>query len=446
MKKITAFNLGAIALITPLIAFSQQISEIKTDGLAFNEGSSVKFEISFNGQGRCGLQFNFGDGSTSDFRVEDTSKPIVAIKTYPAKGAYKIEANGKTLIRGLNSFTPCKGNAKIEIAIGPNSGSPQKSDNSSGTVKATPPTNTNQISADSARALSIEVERKRAAEIFEQAETQAKKDALERAKVAAEENLKKEQAAAEQARLADTRAKEEQAKAKAAEQNLFKANADKGLAFAKDSGVKFTLYKKRDEIQAKDIFFAKSDQANNGAKASIEVFCERKEIFSRVTIVDATARLQRIGAGTLQGVAARARINGNPTTFNLPLEIDAYANAKYSNVFIYFLGRNVEDQVGKREEVCSVPNYEKLDSMQVEYGNYNFLKNFPKRLCPVPIGTKVYRDTSNYEAPKCENCKTEIDLLYEVILQIPTNKGDLLLKIPPFDASISQIIKSCKSS
>lgn len=118
MKKITVFNLGAIALITPLIAFSQQISEIKTDGLAFNEGSSVKFEISFNGQGRCGLQFNFGDGSTSDFRVEDTSKPIVAIKTYQAKGAYKIEANGKTLIRGLNSFTPCKGNAKIEIAVG----------------------------------------------------------------------------------------------------------------------------------------------------------------------------------------------------------------------------------------------------------------------------------------------------------------------------------------
>ena len=118
MKKIIAFNLGAIALIAPLVAFSQQISEIKTDGLTFNEGSSVKFEISFNGQGRCGLQFNFGDGSTSDFRVEDSSKPIVAIKTYPAKGAYKIEANGKTLIRGLKSLTPCKGNAKIEISVG----------------------------------------------------------------------------------------------------------------------------------------------------------------------------------------------------------------------------------------------------------------------------------------------------------------------------------------
>lgn len=118
MKKITAFNLGAIALIAPLIAFSQQISEIKTEGNSFNEGSSVKFEILFNGQGRCGLQFNFGDGSTSDFRVEDPSKPIVAIKSYPAKGAYKIEATGKALIRGLNSFTPCKGSAKIEIAVG----------------------------------------------------------------------------------------------------------------------------------------------------------------------------------------------------------------------------------------------------------------------------------------------------------------------------------------
>ena len=118
MKKIDKLKIGLVVLLAPLISFSQQINEIKTDGLAFNEGSSVKFEISFNGQGRCGLQFNFGDGSTSVFRVEDTSEPIVAIKSYPAKGTYKIEATGRTLIRGLNSLTPCKGNAKIEISVG----------------------------------------------------------------------------------------------------------------------------------------------------------------------------------------------------------------------------------------------------------------------------------------------------------------------------------------
>jgi hypothetical protein len=436
MKKITAFNLGAIALIAPLIAFSQQISEIKTDGLTFNEGSSVKFEISFNGQGRCGLQFNFGDGSTSDFRVEDSSKPIVAIKTYPAKGAYKIEANGKTLIRGLNSFTPCKGNAKIEIAVGQNSDGQQKTESSTSAIKGAPQNNTDQILADAARAISAEAERKKAAE-KEQAEAKAKWDA---------EAPERAKAAAEQARLADARAKEEQAKVRAAEQNLFKANADKGLAFAKDSNVKFNLFKKRDEIQAKDFYFAKSDQANNGAKASTEVFCEDKQIVARITVTDATARLEKIGALGLRGVAAKARINGNPTDFNILLETDAYANAKFSNVFKFSLGRNVEDHVGKREDVCSVRNYENLDSMQIEYGNYNFLKNFPKRLCPAPIGTKVYRVFGNYEAPNCENCKTEMDLLNEIVLQIPTNRGDLILKVPPFDSSISQIIKSCKSS
>lgn len=444
MKKITAFNLGAIALITPLIAFSQQISEIKTDGLTFNEGSSVKFEISFNGQGRCGLQFNFGDGSTSDFRVEDSSKPIVAIKTYPAKGAYKIEANGKTLIRGLNSFTPCKGSAKIEIAVGQNSDGPQKSDNSSATVKATPPTNTNQISVDSARALSIEVERKRAAEIFEQAETQAKKDALERAKVAAEENRKKEQAAAEQARLADARAKEEQAKAKAAEQNLFKVNAEKGMAFAKNSNVKFTLYKKRDEIQAKDFYFAKSDQASNGAKSAVEVFCENKAVVARITVTDGTPRLEKVGVLGLRGVAAKARFNGKPTDLNLLLEMDQSFNAKFSNVFKFSLGSNVDDQVGTKENVCTVRNTEQLDSMK--FSGFD-LKALPKKMCPTPIGERDYSyQERGYAAPNCENCRTEIDLVHEVILQIPTNKGDLILKVPPFDPSISQIIKSCKSS
>lgn len=73
MKKYDFFNVIAIALFTPLIAFSQQISEIKTEGISFNEGASVKFEIKFVEQGRCGLQLNFGDGSTTDLRIEDTS-------------------------------------------------------------------------------------------------------------------------------------------------------------------------------------------------------------------------------------------------------------------------------------------------------------------------------------------------------------------------------------
>ncbi len=179
---------------------------------------------------------------------------------------------------------------------------------------------------------------------------------------------------------------------------------------------------------------------------SVRQYCEKNDIVARIIITDASARLEKIGALGLRGVAAKARINGNPTELNILLETDAFANPKFSNVFKFTLGRNVDDHVGKREDVCSVPNFEKLDSMQVEYGNYNFLKNFPKRLCPAPIGTKVYRILGNYEAPKCENCKTEISLLNEIILQIPTNKGDLILKVPPFDPSISQIIKSCKSN
>jgi hypothetical protein len=373
--------------ILPLLisgaVYGQQISEIKTDGLTFNEGSSVKFEISFNGQGRCGLQFNFGDGSTSDFRVEDSSKPIVAIKTYPAKGAYKIEANGKTLIRGLNSFTPCKGNAKIEIAVGPNSDSPQKAESLTSAVKGASQNNSDQIMADAARAVAAETERKKVAE-KEQAESQARWEAQ------AQERAKD---TAERVRLAEIKSKEEQATAKAAQQNILKVNTEKGLAFAKDSGVKFNLFKKRDEIEAKDFFFAKLEQNSSGAKMATEIFCEgdalkSKEIVARITLTDATTRLEKVGAIGLRGINTKARINGKPTEFNLFLETDDYGNAKFSNVFKLWLGKNIEDQITRKDH----------------------------------------------------------GLLYEFILQIPTNKGDLLLKIPPFDASISQIIKSCKSS
>jgi hypothetical protein len=108
----------AYALCFSINVFSQQISEIKTEGKSFVEGNTVKFEINFSGQGRCGAQINFGDGSTSDIRVEDSTKPTVITKSYPAKGSYKIEANGKALIRGLNSFVPCKGGAVTQIAVG----------------------------------------------------------------------------------------------------------------------------------------------------------------------------------------------------------------------------------------------------------------------------------------------------------------------------------------
>jgi hypothetical protein len=108
----------AYALCFSINVFSQQISEIKTEGKSFVEGNTVKFEINFSGQGRCGAQINFGDGSSSDIRVEDSTKPTIVTKSYPAKGSYKIEANGKALIRGLNSFVPCKGGAVTEIAIG----------------------------------------------------------------------------------------------------------------------------------------------------------------------------------------------------------------------------------------------------------------------------------------------------------------------------------------
>lgn len=114
MKKI---SVSMIALLSASV-FAQQIQEIKADNKAINEGDLVRLEIALTGQGRCGIQVNFGDGSTNDLRVEDASKSVFVSKNYSVKGTYKVEATGKTLIRGLNSFIPCKGAQQIEISVG----------------------------------------------------------------------------------------------------------------------------------------------------------------------------------------------------------------------------------------------------------------------------------------------------------------------------------------
>jgi hypothetical protein len=376
--------LSILPLLISGVVYGQQISEIKTDGLAFNEGSSVKFEISFNGQGRCGLQFNFGDGSTSDFRVEDSSKPIVAIKTYPAKGAYKIEANGKTLIRGLNSFTPCKGNAKIEIAIGQNSDGQQKAESPIGTAKATAQTNSNQIVADSARASAVEAERQKAAEIYAQAEAQAKKDSIERAKVAAEENLKKEQALAQAA-----------AKAK---QDIDRASAEinsKGNEFAKETGNIWKLFEKKDPLSGKTILFARAESTiASSSKGVAEIYCSElkndKLYFLEYKIVFSGTTLPSRSVKTLMGGYIRAADGRVAQNAKVAAE-DFRISQQFSNVV--------------------------------------------EGIILVDKSTGLFKNVQN---------EFDDELLHRLIFEIVTSNGNFILKIPPLANSLKQLAQSCK--
>lgn len=317
-------------------------------------------------------------------QIEDTSKPTVAIKSYQAKGSYQIEATGKIFFRGLNTFTPCKGSAKIEIAVGRNSDGQQKTESPIGTAKATAQTNSNQIVADTARASAVEAERQKAAEIYAQAEAQAKKDSIERAKVAAEENLKKEQALAQAA-----------AKAK---QDIDRASAEinsKGNEFAKETGNIWKLFEKKDPLSGKTILFARTESSiASSSKGVAEIYCSElkneKLYFLEYKIVFSGTTLPSRSVKTLMGGYIRAA-DGRVAQNAKLAALDFRISQQFSNVV--------------------------------------------EGIILVDKSTGLFKNVQN---------EFDDELLHRLIFEIVTSNGNFILKIPPLANSLKQLAQSCK--
>ncbi len=104
-------------LLAAPVAKSEEIDDLQVDSRVQAQGAAIAIKVSFASGGSCGLRISYGDGSTSDHKVEDTSQPLTITKQYKAQGTYKISAGGRTMIRGFNSLGGCDGTASASVQI-----------------------------------------------------------------------------------------------------------------------------------------------------------------------------------------------------------------------------------------------------------------------------------------------------------------------------------------
>jgi hypothetical protein len=71
----------------------------------------VVLEKTFDGPS-CGMEVAWGDGKADQVRLE-TRKPVTLEHRYAAPGAFAVVADGKIMVRGLNTAFPCRGAAQV---------------------------------------------------------------------------------------------------------------------------------------------------------------------------------------------------------------------------------------------------------------------------------------------------------------------------------------------
>lgn len=107
----------SVLLTAASVAKSEEINDLQVDSGVQAQGANVTIRVSFASGGSCGVRISYGDGSTSDHRVRDTSQPLTITKQYRTQGTYQISASGRTMVRGLNSLGGCDGAASASIQI-----------------------------------------------------------------------------------------------------------------------------------------------------------------------------------------------------------------------------------------------------------------------------------------------------------------------------------------
>ena len=174
------------------------------------------------------------------------------------------------------------------------------------------------------------------------------------------------------------------------------ASADtrtKGLQFAKDSGVKWQLLEKKDEMTGTKAIFARLEsQSSGGARIATETICNKPNLTLKFTIIKGDVPVER-HPNFRSALVANVRLKINEKlTDDVIIQDGAYRN------LFYFASGNIVK--GRLESLA--------------------------------------RDVF-----KAEQIEPETPI-YAVMVEIPTNMGAVLVKIPPFDTAVDSVINSCK--
>lgn len=88
------------ALALPAAALAQTLIGVKVEPAEIRVGESVNITVSFETEGgiNCGLRLHFGDGATTDYRINQQRDLALAVPhTYARAGDYRIMAEPKTV-------------------------------------------------------------------------------------------------------------------------------------------------------------------------------------------------------------------------------------------------------------------------------------------------------------------------------------------------------------
>jgi hypothetical protein len=111
--------LAASILLAAGTASAQLVASAAFEAPAVQAGQAAKLTVQFDvlGGTNCGLRVHWGDGATSDFKINQAKDiPLVTTHTYAAAGSYKVKVEPK----GVGSTLKCGGrNQDLVLAVAP---------------------------------------------------------------------------------------------------------------------------------------------------------------------------------------------------------------------------------------------------------------------------------------------------------------------------------------
>ena len=110
-----AFMIASSATVIPSTS-AQELAGVRTEPAEALVGQQVTVVVTFNAPASqgiyCGITIALGDGNSRDVRVTEKDFPVRLTHTYQAPGNYAVSAEGKTLVRGLHTASPCAGQSR----------------------------------------------------------------------------------------------------------------------------------------------------------------------------------------------------------------------------------------------------------------------------------------------------------------------------------------------
>ena len=220
-----------------------------------------------------------------------------------------------------------------------------------------------------------------------------------------------------------------------------KQTKEKGLSFASKAKTKFELNAIKDEMTGKVSYSAFAiTQIKGGGSVETKVYCNGKNLMMENTVHGAEPVIIRENyGGTKSFYFSQGRIR-----FNEKVQDYKFSRSEdFTNVFIETIAKNLsaESNNGLTSEESYALN---VDEKWIAVSSFPFfvLKH------QVPQSPKIKGCENSAYWEDCSDRATVRSVkkaeLYDILFEIKTNKGGVMIDANPYQKAISEVIKTCK--